>query len=278
MTEITLLMDNTGSDHYELATEHGLSVLIEDNGYSLLFDAGSSDCFIANALLLQKNLQHIDTAVISHNHYDHTGGFMAFVRQWKHPVRRVIVGRDFFLPRYESVSYSYTYLGASFTKKNIEDSGVEVATCLSTLRLSDCCFVVSGYTRTNDIEHPVPNFLMRDHNTFRIDDFSDECSIVIEAKDGLHLVVGCSHFGILNIVRHVASTFAKPVVAVYGGVHFMDSEQEYIINILQGLKKENVVRFGLCHCSGAEVHEILARDFSELEAARLSVGSTIFID
>ena len=278
MPEITLLMDNTGSDHYELATEHGLSVLIEDNGYSLLFDTGSSDSFLANALLLQKNLQHIDTAVISHNHYDHTGGFMPFVSQWEYPTRRVIVGRDFFLPRYESISYTYTYLGASFTKKIIEDSGVEVATCLSTLKLSDSCFVVSGFTRTNDIEHPVPNFLVKEGNRFRIDDFNDECSIVIEAKDGLHMVVGCSHFGIMNMVRHVASTFSKPVVAVYGGVHFMDSEEEYIINVLQGLRKEGVVRFGLCHCSGAEVHTILARDFSDLETARPSVVSTIFID
>ena len=116
---------------------------------------------------------------------------------------------------------------------------------------------------------------MRDHNTFRIDDFSDECSIVIEAKDGLHLVVGCSHFGILNIVRHVASTFAKPVVAVYGGVHFMDSEQEYIINILQGLKKENVVRFGQAIVR-VPAHESWRVIFPSLEVACLSVARRLY--
>ena len=74
---ITALVENTAARD-GVAAEHGLSLLIEANGRCVLFDAGQTDALLGNAAALGVNLARVDTAVLSHGHYDHAGGFPAF--------------------------------------------------------------------------------------------------------------------------------------------------------------------------------------------------------
>jgi len=278
MVELTILMDNSSSGHRSLKSEHGFSAMIEEDGISVLFDTGSSDLFLDNARMLDKDVAAVDVAVISHGHYDHTGGFPSFARQWSKAGRTLIVGRDFFFKRYEPNSYAYAYLGAPFQKNLLDHYGIALEVCLTMVKISPSCSVVSSFTRTNDLEQVPERFLVREGQSFRSDDFSDECSIVIEARDGLHMLVGCSHFGIMNMVAHVAAQYSKPVVAVYGGVHLMNADEGHVATVLKGLQRMGVQRLGLCHCSGNLINAVLERNLPGEQRANLAVGSVLLFD
>ncbi|WP_243002637.1 MBL fold metallo-hydrolase [Lachnotalea glycerini] len=79
--KITTLIENNTDDKGQLLFEHGLSLYIEADGKKFLFDTGQSGDFIENANSLSKNLNELDFCIISHGHYDHSGGFVKFVNE-----------------------------------------------------------------------------------------------------------------------------------------------------------------------------------------------------
>ena len=77
MKIITLMEDTACAPDF--ACEHGLSFYIEANGKKLLFDMGQTGLFLQNAAACGVQLDEVDTAFISHGHYDHGGGLAAFL-------------------------------------------------------------------------------------------------------------------------------------------------------------------------------------------------------
>ena len=77
--KITVLIENTGLD--DLLIEHGLSLLIENNHSSYLLDAGSTSAFISNAKTLDVSINNVKCCILSHRHYDHSGGYDAYLSQ-----------------------------------------------------------------------------------------------------------------------------------------------------------------------------------------------------
>lgn len=277
MVKMSILMENSGSGHRGLIAEHGLAVYIEDDGHSILFDTGSTDTFLYNAKLMHTDISQTEVVVLSHCHYDHTGGFPGFMDQWRAKNRLLITGKDFLLDRFEQNSFAHTYLGISFTSEDLAAHGIVHEEIAGVRRLSPHCHAVSGFTRSNNFEHVPAKFEKFNGTEFIHDDFTEECCIVVEAPEGLHVLVGCAHFGILNIVSHVSALFAKPVVGVYGGIHLFNSNREEIHTVLEGLYELGVVRYGLCHCSGSLVQECMQASPKHVESANLSVGNVLFI-
>ena len=76
--KITTLVENAVYGR-NLQAEHGLSLLIENNGYKILFDTGQSDLFIRNATLSDIEIAEVDFLILSHGHSDHTGGLRHFL-------------------------------------------------------------------------------------------------------------------------------------------------------------------------------------------------------
>ena len=112
--EITTLVENSQGEHTGLVVEHGLSFLIESETTSILFDTGQSDAFIRNAQKLQKDLSRVEHVVLSHGHYDHSGGFRSFVGHAGAGSFKLWTGEGFFTPKYGKFNSSYQYLGNDF--------------------------------------------------------------------------------------------------------------------------------------------------------------------
>ena len=71
---ITTLIENMPDEEGKLIAEHGLSLYIEFDGKRILFDTGQTGDFVKNAKYLGINLDSLDDIIISHGHYDHSGG------------------------------------------------------------------------------------------------------------------------------------------------------------------------------------------------------------
>lgn len=274
MVKITILIDNTAPEETNLIAEHGFSALIEDQETKLLFDTGASNAFLANAHHLGVNLTDVDALVISHAHWDHSGGVKDFVSQWQAEQKMLYVGQHFFQTHYSNRP-PLIEAGAPFDAAYLEQQGIAVHYCKAVKQLSTHCYVVSGFERSNVIEEPNEKFLIQSGENIIIDEFTDECALVIKRNEALHLLVGCAHIGILNMVEHVKNLFNLPVVGVYGGIHLMDSTHSYITTILENLSLLGVTELGLCHCSGEEVHIVLEKQFSQFEKVAVEGGQVI---
>jgi metal-dependent hydrolase (beta-lactamase superfamily II) len=77
--KLVTLMENS-SCREDLCCEHGLSLYLETLGKKILFDAGQSAAFAENAAVLKVDLEAVDFAVLSHGHYDHSGGLERFLQ------------------------------------------------------------------------------------------------------------------------------------------------------------------------------------------------------
>ena len=274
MIRVSVLMENSLVGHRGLLAEHGLSLLVEDGDKSILFDTGSSEKFLYNACQLQKDLTLVQKVVLTHCHYDHTGGFVPFLEA--HTPLELYTGKDFFMEHYEHNGFSHTYLGSAFTKKTLESHQITHTEVLNTTQISDHCVIVSGFPRDMTQNYPSANFEKFDGLSFFCDDFSDECCLVLDTPAGLQLFVGCAHIGILTMVAHISKLFNRPIQGIYGGIHLMNSSQDEILSVITALSSLGVKRYGLCHCSGTLVGECLAQSIDDIEFVHLGTGSVLF--
>lgn len=78
--KITTLIENN-SDNPSLHSEHGLSFYIQVDNTNIIFDTGQSGKFIENADKLNIDLKQTDYVILSHGHYDHSGGFISLIKE-----------------------------------------------------------------------------------------------------------------------------------------------------------------------------------------------------
>jgi 7,8-dihydropterin-6-yl-methyl-4-(beta-D-ribofuranosyl)aminobenzene 5'-phosphate synthase len=103
-------------------------------------------------------------------------------------------------------------------------------------------------------------------------------SMVIEAKEGLILVCGCCHAGLLNTMAHVRRVFHHPITVVMGGSHLVSADDDYLQHVIDVLRKDyHPVRFYLNHCTGERAIIALSNAFGEL-VQPFPVGSQLVFD
>ena len=208
--KIWTLIENTSCDE-TLTAEHGLSLYLETCGKKILFDAGQTAAFWENAEKLGLDLAAVDLAVLSHGHYDHSGGLTRFLECNNHAP--VYLSRYAFEGHYNA---SDAYIGVDRALQNSD----RLVLCGDELELAPGLTVFS----CNDRECSVPldhaGLQMDGARGLRPDDFRHEQYLLIEEEGKRILISGCSHKGILNIAR-----WFRPDVLI-GGFHFMKMDPE----------------------------------------------------
>ena len=116
--KITTLIENTPGEHLALKHEHGISFYIEKDGHKILFDTGQSGSFLYNADQLRIQLSDLEFVVLSHGHYDHSGGLRSLADLTSR--FELITGEGFFLEKYAFRGGSYEYLGNNFDRPFLE--------------------------------------------------------------------------------------------------------------------------------------------------------------
>ncbi len=273
MIQLTCLMDNLPSENKALRAEHGLSIHIKTDSASFLFDCGSGENTIYNAHRLGIDLEAVDFTVCSHSHYDHAAGFRDMAQRGMGG-RTLYTGEGFWEKKYALQTPSYTDLSCGFDESFLRSHCVSQEICGDMLELLPGVFALSGFERVNAFE-TIPERFVRDNGSdMQPDDFSDELCLAIDTADGIVMVVGCSHPGILNMAQSVYKRMNRPIYALLGGTHLVEADEERVNKTVAVLKDMGLKILGLSHCSGTLAQDTVRRD-GTVQCCHLAVGDCI---
>ncbi len=247
--KITVLVENSVNIR-GLRAEHGLAFHIQAGAHQLLFDTGQSDLLIQNAAKLQIDLRQVKAMVLSHGHYDHTGGLKA-VRELA-PQSRLYLHPAALLPKFSGQpGGSSRAIGMSGENaKAVRDARQSVVWINSLTEVAAGIFVTGEIPRQNNFEDTGGRFYL-DETCSKADLLVDDQALFFETREGLVVVLGCGHAGVVNTLEHIRLLAGeRPVRAVIGGLHLLNTGRERVDNTLEAFRRWNVQQIVPGHCTG----------------------------
>ncbi len=254
--KITVLNDNAPG---QLPSEHGLSFLVEDKK-KILFDAGPSDILVRNASALNVNLDDIDTVVLSHGHFDHGNGLLHLKN------KKLICHPEAFIKRYRKRDHSY--IGLPFSKAGALKN-FDLLLTKEPYYINENMVFLGEVPRNNNFEAKKTSFEKKNGE----DDFvMDDSGLAIIANEGLIVISGCGHSGIVNMIEHARKTTDNDnIYAVIGGFH-LKKAHEVTPQVIDYLKQENVNYIFPSHCTALPA---LAQFYNAFEITQLKSGDVL---
>ena len=276
MKRITCVVENTVKQGSAFWGEHGLAFLLEVDQSQALFDTGQSGkVLLHNLTLLEESLDNVDALILSHAHNDHTGGLTTVLSQ--KPDLSLFASPDLFRPRFTLKEESYKSIGLSLTR---EEVGYMADFRPSTAPIE----VLPGLWITGEIkDRPEPEGRSLYHfvaagNNWQPDPYQDDMSLVLETQEGLVVICGCCHAGLLNTLAHVQRTFQKPIMAILGGTHLVSANEAQLQRVIEVLRdRYGSPRLYLNHCTGLPAYVVLTNVFGD-RVSPCPVGTVLTFD
>jgi 7,8-dihydropterin-6-yl-methyl-4-(beta-D-ribofuranosyl)aminobenzene 5'-phosphate synthase len=259
---ITILVDNHAAPG--LMVEHGLSLWIEVGGRPLLFDTGQGTALAPNAGSLGVNLSRTERLVLSHGHYDHTGGiaqvltFAARVEVYAHagvvqPRYSVRDGQ----PRLISMPHESM---AALDRMPSE----RLHWVAQPMRLNETIGITGPIARETDFEDTGGPFYL-DPEARREDPIDDDLAVWFRTANGLVVCAGCCHAGLINTLNQIRRLDpGQPIVAVIGGFHLVGASEARLAKTVEALHAIAPQRIMPCHCTGDAATAYLRNALGEM--------------
>lgn len=265
--KIKVLIENTTES--ELKCEHGLSLYIEYRDKKILLDAGSTNAYAENAERLGVDLSSVDMAFLSHGHYDHSGGFDAFIKINDHAP---VYAMETALNQYFSTSGGALHeIGVNAVIK--EKLYEQMKPICEVTKVSDGIVLVPHSTQGLEKIGERAGLYRVQEGEMLPDDFAHEMSVVFQTEAGLVICNSCSHGGVQNIVEEVKAVFPeKKIYAYVGGLHMRgikDGETTCTftaeeVKMLTDYIKAADIRFLITgHCTGTPAMKLLREELDE---------------
>lgn len=251
LVKITCLVENTTA-RPDITPEHGLSLFIQANERTILFDMGQTEQFAANAGVLGVDLAAVDTAILSHGHYDHGGGMVRFLSM--NEQARVY---------HSSLAFGSHWHGEKYIGLDAALAGEpRLQPVENELALGDGLTLYTCHDRV--CKHPIESagLTVRQGGEEVPERFDHEQYLLVEEAGRRVLISGCSHRGIANIVD-----WFRPDVLV-GGFHLMklDPSRQEDATRLDDLAEELLqsgATFYTGHCTGEAAYAYLKERMGE---------------
>jgi 7,8-dihydropterin-6-yl-methyl-4-(beta-D-ribofuranosyl)aminobenzene 5'-phosphate synthase len=252
--------------------EWGYSALIEVDGRKILFDTGSRpETVLMNAQEMGIDLSDVQDVFLSHNHWDHVGGLLTLRKELKkrnpNALSRIHVGEGIFSKRVNSEN---TILAI---RDELEADQVEFIIYANQQELFPGVWITGPINRIHDERNWSGNGKIETDSGLIEDTIPEDQSLVIDTEDGLVLISGCGHAGLINTLEHAsANGNNKKVFTIIGGFHLFAASEEQLKWTATKLKEFGVSKIIGAHCTGINALYTL-RDLLELNRGDAIVGS-----
>ncbi|MGQ9617261.1 MAG: MBL fold metallo-hydrolase [Spirochaetota bacterium] len=262
--KITTLSENTAQGK-GILSEWGLSILVEIDDTTILFDCGQSISAMRNASVLGIDLSKIDMIVLSHSHYDHTGGLRDVLKVIRKEIQ-IIAHPDIWQSKYvkRSTEKNYRYIGIPFQREELEDLGASFNLSTKPVWINEKVATTGEVEMYSGFEQIDPELFVREGEDFLPDPLKDDLAIIINGDNGLFIITGCSHRGIINTIHHAQKIMNnRGVNTVIGGTHLFHASEEQLECTIAELKKMDIKKLGVSHCTGFYAEAVLWKEFSK---------------
>ncbi len=275
--KITLVVDNEAPP--ELVAEHGFAAWIDTGNECFLFDTGQGAALIPNAAALGIDLSRARALVLSHGHYDHTGAVRAFLDI--NPDAPVIYGHDATIGRFSCRPDEQPprQIGmAEEVRQALCQLPAERRIVLDVPRYLRPGIGITGPVPRNSTFEDTGGPFYLDPDKAQADPITDDLSLWFETSDGLVVLTGCCHSGLVNTVRQAQRiSGVTRIRGIIGGLHLLNAGPERLDATVAFLH-ECAPDFLLpCHCTGAQVIERLHAEFGDAVLRAGGAGQTIDI-
>ena len=260
---VTTLVENAvAQSGSALLGEHGLSFYIETGDRRILFDTGQNLAISNNARVLGIDLKQIDTVVLSHGHYDHSGGLQSILECNKnftlygHP--------DVFSQKVKQTNGNYKYIGIPVEKDDVVNAGVLLKLSRKPVEIAPGVMTSGEIALENDFEDGEPMFFLKTDEQVMPDTLADDLALILETDKGLVVLLGCSHRGVINTLTQVARLKGSHKIhAILGGLHLGKASDDKLAKIIGHLREFELDMIGVGHCTGPRAFLALANEFED---------------
>jgi 7,8-dihydropterin-6-yl-methyl-4-(beta-D-ribofuranosyl)aminobenzene 5'-phosphate synthase len=268
---LTVLVENTSAGR-GLLGEHGLSYLIEAGEYRILFDTGQGLVLQHNAKELGISLQNLDAVVLSHGHYDHAGGLITVLDE-------CTLTKLFLHPSALQPKFSHRGdIGSPIQDKDtLEKKFRQLIWTDKPTEIIPGVYVTGTIPRLHPLEDTGGDF-WQDSQHDKVDFLLDDQALFIDAPEGLVVVLGCAHAGVINTLNYIAQITGKDkFYAIIGGMHLLNASRDRLQATAETLTKYDLQIIGANHCTGMAAiaflwHELAGKCRSCSVGTRLSFG------
>ena len=281
---VFLADDYAGYEARRLLGQHGLSVYVEvtdseGKHHKVLFDTGQyGKAILHNAELLGVDLRGVDAIVLSHNHYDHTGGLLDVL---KYVGKKVpVVAHPLTLrPSFHVKDGKVRNVGVPFSREELESAGADFVLVKSPREVVPRVYFLGEVERDPGV--PVADLpgarTLSDDGKLVKHPMLDDTGIAVDVEGvGLVIVSGCGHSGIVNIVKQALKAVGSKPAYAMGGFHLLSLREEEIADVISSLKELGVKEVHAGHCTGLRAECMMLRDFGE-RFKKLHSGYTVEI-
>lgn len=250
--KIINLVEDTKGDCCDY--EHGLSFYIETRQHRILMDCGATDMFLRNAERLGVDLGSVDLCVLSHGHYDHSGGLMAFAAVNPDAEIYLREGADGGHYRVDPTGERYIGIDPEIMKLP------KVHVVRESMEIDQELFLMMDFPAGKGPRWSNSRLKRKEGESFVQDEFFHEQCLVIRDQGRSILLSGCAHNGILNILDRYQELFGAMPDVVISGFHmtkkstYAQDEIEEIQDTARRLLETGAL-FYTGHCTSAEAFD-----------------------
>ena len=258
--KMKIVVDNEAGPGF--LAEHGFSLWVEAYDRKILFDTGQGKALLHNATALNIVPREADLVILSHGHYDHSGGLPEVLRPPHHI--DIYCHAAAFLPRYsisEGIAEPVKMPPEAMICINGQPEN-KLHWVTKPLKLGEHIGITGQIPRRNDFENTGGSFYL-DQDGKRADPINDDMAFWIKTPMGLVICIGCCHAGIINTLSFIKElTGETKIHTIIGGLHLLNADPARLAKTVSELKRFNIEHIIPCHCTGDGAHSLFMEHFS----------------